>query len=190
MPIGLERAEEIARFYERHARRLQRAIRAKTVGLDDGGIEDACSLAWEKLVQRPEIDLDHHDAYWWVYRVALRRAWQLARRRQREQPGGGLNGADDDRPEPLAETDDMIDVVAERIEHATIREVLGELHPRERRELLLYAHGLSYEQIAQVTGTSHTAVNRWLARGKKALRTARDRGRITPDDPRWQPPRR
>jgi RNA polymerase sigma factor (sigma-70 family) len=187
MPIRLERTEEIARFYERHATRLQRAIRAKTVGLDDGGIEDACSFAWEQVVLRPDIDLDHHDAYWWVYRVALRRAWWLARRRQREQPGGGLNGADDDRPEPLAVSEDVIDVVAE---HATIREMLGELHWRERRELLLYAHGLSYEEIAEVTGTSYRAVSRWLARGKKKLREARDRGRVTPDDPRWQPNRR
>jgi DNA-directed RNA polymerase specialized sigma24 family protein len=56
-----------------------------------------------------------------------------------------------------------------------MREVLGELHWRERRELLLYAHGLSYEQIAEVTGTSYTAVNRWLHRAKKALRQARAR---------------
>jgi DNA-directed RNA polymerase specialized sigma24 family protein len=151
MPIRLERAEEIARFYERHAKRLHRAISAKTVGLDDGGIEDACSFAWEKLLQRPDIDLDHHDAYWWVYRVAIRRAWLLARRQRREQPGGGLNGADDDRPEPVADSDDITDVVAERVEYATIREMLGELHPRERRELLLYAHGLSYEEIAELS---------------------------------------
>jgi DNA-directed RNA polymerase specialized sigma24 family protein len=101
-----------------------------------------------------------------------------------------MSGTDDDRPEPMAESEDIIDVVADRVEHATIRKVLGELHWRERRELLLYAYGLSYEEIAAVTGTSYTAVNRWLARGKNALRTARDRGRITPDDPRWQPPGR
>jgi DNA-directed RNA polymerase specialized sigma24 family protein len=154
MPIRLQRAEEIARFYERHAKRLQRAIRAKTGGLDDDGIEDACSYAWEKLLQRPDIDLDHHDAYWWVYRVAIRRAWLLARRQRREQPGGGLNGADDDRPEPMAQTDDIIDVVADRIEHATFRETLGELHWRERRELLLLASGFSYAEIMQITGTT------------------------------------
>jgi DNA-directed RNA polymerase specialized sigma24 family protein len=40
---------------------------------------------------------------------------------------------------------------------------------------LPYAHGLGYEQIAEVTGTSYTAVNRWLDRGEKALRHARAR---------------
>jgi hypothetical protein len=34
MPIRLDRAEEIARFYERHAQRLHRTITAKTFGLD------------------------------------------------------------------------------------------------------------------------------------------------------------
>ena len=67
----------------------------------------------------------------------------------------------------------MVDLVSRRVAHATLRELLGELHWRERRELLLYAHGLSYREIAQVTGTSYTAVNKWLARGKNALWEAR-----------------
>ena len=58
--------------------------------------------------------------------------------------------------------------------------MLGRLHWRERRELLLYAHGFSYQEIAQVTGTSYTAVNRWLARGRNALRAAR--GELATDD--------
>jgi DNA-directed RNA polymerase specialized sigma24 family protein len=111
----------------------------------------------------------------------------VGRRQRYEQSAGGMSGADDKRPEPVADEEDIVDVVADRVEQATIRTVLGELHWRERRELLLYAHGLSYEEIAEVTGTSYTAVNRWLARGKKALRTARNRGRVTPDDLRWQP---
>jgi RNA polymerase sigma factor (sigma-70 family) len=190
MPIRLERAEEIARFYEHHAERLRRAITAKTSGLDAGIVDDACSYAWEKLLQRPDIDLDHKNAYWWVHKVALRQAWDFGRRQQRERSSGGMNGADEDRPEPISQGEDILDVVAEHVDHTTIRRLLGELHWRERRELLLYAHGLSYEEIAQVTGTSYTAVNRWLARGKKKLRDARDHGRITPDDPRWQPNRR
>ena len=43
-----------------------------------------------------------------------------------------------------------------------MHEVLGRLHWRERRELLLYAHGFSYQEIATLTGTSYTAVNRWI----------------------------
>ena len=77
---------------------------------------------------------------------------------------------------------DVADVVAERIEHASMREVLGRLHWRERRELALFAYGLSYDEIAAVTGTSYTAVNRWMARDRNALRAARS-GNQDPDRP-------
>ena len=69
----------------------------------------------------------------------------------------------------LTSISDIADVVADRIDRATVHEVLGRLQWRERRELLLYAHGFRYQEIAQLTGTSHTAVNRWLVRGKNAL---------------------
>jgi len=175
VPIGLERDEQIAQFYVRHADRLRHAISAKTSGLDPMLVEDACAFAWEQLLRRPDIDLARWEAYWWVYKVALRKAWAQGRALRREQPAGGLSGTDDETPEPLGADTDLADIVADRVECAVVREVLGELHWRERRELLLYAHGLSWQEIATVTGTSYTAVNRWLARGKKALREARAR---------------
>jgi DNA-directed RNA polymerase specialized sigma24 family protein len=66
---------------------------------------------------------------------------------------------------------------------ASMREVLGRLHWRERRELALFAYGLSYEEIATVTDTSYTAVNRWMARGRNALRAADARRHLNHDDP-------
>ena len=166
-----------------HAARLHRGICGKTVGLDDATVQDACAIAWERLLGRPDIDLERYEAYWWLYKVALRRAWALGRRRRREQPISGLNGADVDSLEPVDLDSDVADVVAERIEHASMREVLGRLHWRERRELALIAYGLSYEEIATVTGTSYTAVNRWMARGRNALRAADVRRHLSDDDP-------
>ena len=118
-----------------------------------------------------------------LYKVALREAWALGRRQRREQPVGGLNGADEDGLEPVDLDSDVADVVAERIEHAGMREVLGRLHWRERRELALFACGLTYEEIAAVTATSYTAVNRWMARGRNALRAADARRHLSDDDP-------
>ena len=175
MAIPADRDEQITRFYLDHAGRLRHAIGRKTCGLGNAIIDDACAFAWETLLGRPDIDLGHHQAYWWMYKVALRRAWTLGRRRHREQPIGGLNGADEDMLEPIGPDSDVADLVADRIDRATMHEVLGRLHWRERRELLLFAHGLSYDEIAQVTGTSYTAVNRWIVRGKTALRTDRAR---------------
>jgi RNA polymerase sigma factor (sigma-70 family) len=180
--IQLDRDEQVAAFYRQHAARLRRAIRAKAFGVGDDIIEDACAVAWERLLGRPDIDLQRYEAYWWLYKVALREAWALGRRRNREQPIGGLNGADDDAPEPVDLDSDVAEIVAERIEHASMRDVLGGLHWRERRELALFAYGLSYEEIAAVTGTSYTAVNRWMARGRNALRAARACGELPVDD--------
>jgi RNA polymerase sigma factor (sigma-70 family) len=175
VPVQLDHETQVTRFYARYADQLRRAIRRKTCGLDDALVDDACAFAWEQLLRRPYIDLQHHSAYSWVYKVALRRAWRLARLERRLAPAGGLTGLDEDGPEPAGSDIDLVDLVADRVEQATLREMLRDLHWRERRELLLYAHGLSYEEIAAVTGTSYTAVNRWLARGKKALRDARTR---------------
>ena len=94
-----------------------------------------------------------------------------------------MNGADEDSLEPVDLDSDVADVVAERIEHASMREVLGGLHWRERRELALFAYGLSYEEIATVTGASYTAVNRWMGRGRNALRAADARRHPADDDP-------
>jgi DNA-directed RNA polymerase specialized sigma24 family protein len=93
-----------------------------------------------------------------------------------------MTGADDDAPEPVDIDSEVAEVVARRLKHAAVDEVLGRLHWRERRELLLFAYGLSYQEIAAVTATSHTAVNRWLARGRNALRAARARGDLTAND--------
>jgi DNA-directed RNA polymerase specialized sigma24 family protein len=188
MAILASRDEQIATFYREHAARLRRGIRGKTVGLDDATIEDACAVAWERLLGRPDIDLERYQAYWWLYKVALREAWALGRQRRREQPTGGLNGADEDSLEPVDLDSDVADIVAERIEHASMREVLGGLHWRECRELALFAYGLSYEEIGALTGTSYTAVNRWMTRGRNALRAARTRGELGVDD--HEPPGR
>ena len=183
MAIQLDRDEQLTRFYRVHADRLRHDIARRARGLDDATIEDACAFAWELVCRRPDIDLERYEAYWWLYKVALREAWALGRRQRREQPVGGMNGTDEDSLEPVDLDSDVADVVVERIEDASMREVLGRLHWRERRELALFACGLSYEEIATVTGTSYTAVNRWMARGRNALRAADARRKLNHDDP-------
>jgi DNA-directed RNA polymerase specialized sigma24 family protein len=182
MALATNRDAQLTRFYRLHADHLRHDIARRTRGLNEAIIDDACAFAWELLCRRPDIDLGRYQAYWWMYKVALRQAWALGRRRHREQPIGGLNGADEDNLEPVDLDSEVADVVAERIEHASMREVLDRLHWRERRELALFAYGLSYEEIATVTGASYTAVNRWMARGRKALRAARA-GDEDPDRP-------
>jgi hypothetical protein len=70
---------------------------------------------------RPDIDLERYEAYWWLYKVALREVWALGPRRQREQPIGRLNGVDEDSLEPVDLDSDVPDMVAERIDTAPQR---------------------------------------------------------------------
>jgi DNA-directed RNA polymerase specialized sigma24 family protein len=52
-----------------------------------------------------------------------------------------------------------------------------QLKPREREALFLKALGYSYNEIARLTDSTYTAVNRRLTEGRARLRRlARDRG--------------
>jgi hypothetical protein len=80
------RDEQIAALYIHHAAQLRRAISARARGLDATLVDEACAFAWEKLLRRLDIDVTRYDAYRWIYKVALHRAWVLARAILREQP--------------------------------------------------------------------------------------------------------
>jgi hypothetical protein len=49
-------------------------IAARAGALDATLVDEACVLAWAKLLRRPEIDLTGHDAFGRVYTVSLHRA--------------------------------------------------------------------------------------------------------------------
>lgn len=50
------------------------------------------------------------------------------------------------------------------------RHALSKLKTDERRALWLLGFGLSYAEISEVTGWTHTKVNRCLSEGRVALR--------------------
>ena len=51
-----------------------------------------------------------------------------------------------------------------------MRSRLAKLKPQERQALGLFALGYSYGEICDLTGWTHTKVNRCLAEGRAALR--------------------
>ena len=59
---------------------------------------------------------------------------------------------------------------SERAECRDRMRLLAELKPDERRALLLRACGYSYLEIRELTGWTHTKVNRCLAEGRARLR--------------------
>jgi RNA polymerase sigma-70 factor (ECF subfamily) len=98
----------------------------------------------------------------WLYRIARHRA--LGELRKRRQPLSSLEGIDLAAEEP--EEDDFSAEDAQRV-HAA----LGQL-PLEHREVLLlrFFEGMSYEDIAAVTGCQLGTVRSRIHYAKRALR--------------------
>jgi len=101
VPIRPDRGEQIAGFCLVHAERRRRAIAGKTSGVDAALIDDACAVACEKLLTRPDIDLKRPTAFWWLYQAPAPSVGAGTQQRC-GQPSGSLSGTDDDTPEPMS----------------------------------------------------------------------------------------
>ena len=78
--------------------------------------------------------------------------------------------------EPASAEPPLNQQVLARVEHTQRVADLRALKPRERRDLYLHALGYRYNEIAQATGSSYTAVDRRLKEGRAQLRRlARER---------------
>jgi len=146
-----------ALFRRRH-HDLERAVRGM-VHAPDAVIEDACAFAWLQLVR---CHPDEGTAYAWLKTVAVHRAWQLAKRECR-----------DARLELFAEDaearHDPRDTELVVLAHEAL-EAIARLPERQRRYFTLHLSGNTYHDIARITGTSRSAVNKHLDRARKTLR--------------------
>jgi DNA-directed RNA polymerase specialized sigma24 family protein len=162
-----ERREQISAFYARHATRLQERVR-RHAHVPEQTIEDACQHAWTILVRRRDIRLDAA-GFSWLATVAIREAWH--RDAVPETPIGAFQGPphdhDCDRSEPPARDDRSAeDRALERIEHTERIGTLATLKPREREALTLQGLGYSYREIARLTDSTYSAVNRRITEGR------------------------
>jgi DNA-directed RNA polymerase specialized sigma24 family protein len=159
-----DRIAQIADFYSQKATELQRAV-TRRLRAPQATIEDACQTAWAILLRRPDIPLDHH-GFGWLHRVALTTGYRATR--PREQPAGGFlpEPGPGELPEPAALTEDIADRVTNRLDHQA---QLQALTSRQRRYLLLQATGLTYREMAALTGDSYRTVERQLTRAREHL---------------------
>src|SRR3954464_14271412 len=92
VPVS-SRHDDIAAYFAANAAALERTVTRHVVA-STVVIEDACSIAWSKLLRRPDIHLGS-DGFWWLSRVAVREVWRLTTQARRER---SLDGdADIDR---------------------------------------------------------------------------------------------
>jgi RNA polymerase sigma factor (sigma-70 family) len=152
-----------ARLYEALAVDLERIVRAE-VRAPREVIEDACHHAWAQLINHSE-RVERDKALTWLARTAIRHAWKLNRREQRELS-----------LEATANTRVVLPIVSQSPgppEHVEARERLAtvdELPERQRRLIWLRAVGLSYVEMAAFTGDSQRTVERQLLRATSRMR--------------------
>jgi DNA-directed RNA polymerase specialized sigma24 family protein len=168
--VSRERRQALASFFAANERYLRRSVYRHALA-DHARIEDACAFAWLKLVSRPDITLDRQ-GFAWLATVAIHEAWRLPRD-EREWPAGGFlpeSDRDDEVNEPAGPVSDPADLALARKLHRDRLARFACLKPRERRDLILLAGGYGYSEIAQLTGSTYTAVNRRITEGRARLR--------------------
>ena len=140
-------------------------------------VEDALQSAYALFLERFRGDCE---PLAWLYTTVKREAWARGRQTARRQeisldcPIAGTDATFDlsgslpsDVPEPQ-------DLTERRDDLAQRRQALAELKHDERQALWLLALGLSYAEICEETGWTHTKVNRCLSEGRGALKKILD----------------
>ncbi len=106
----------------------------------------------------------------WLYRLATNVAIDFLRKERRET---ACSLTDEEQVE-TAVTDDQADPyiqVSQKMEQVEIAKALEQLEPEYRQALVLRAvNGLSYEEIAQVTGCKSGTVKSRIARAREKMR--------------------
>jgi RNA polymerase sigma factor (sigma-70 family) len=156
--------EQLERLYRRHASRMLGIVGA-TVVAPEAAIEDACQIAWARLVDhRHSVSVE--GALAWVAKTAMREAVRMSR--------------DDTHVsiEIALEEDAAGEVIAlrvpgedERLEQRQRLCALTALPRRQQRLLWLKGFGLSYQEMAVHEGCTRRTVERQLLRAMHAVAT-------------------
>jgi RNA polymerase sigma factor (sigma-70 family) len=153
---------DVAGLFEHRAREVHRLVRHE-VRAPEAVIEDACQIAWIRLVDHRE-RVGRDTVIAWLVTTAMHEALKLLRREQREhhlapllaEPralGGGAH---------IAAPDEIV------LQRARL-EALRSLSVRQRQLVWLQGVGLSYEEMASETGATRRTVERQLTRARRKL---------------------
>jgi len=173
MQIAAEGARKRAAVetYVRHEATLRRTARRYSLCDDDA--DDALQRALEILLTKAPSD-DPRELIRWTQTVVKHEALAVRRERERILSGPAAVTPEPGREDWVALLPSDADGPPERAERheavARSREALQTLKPQELRALSLLAEGYSYAEIGEITGFSHTKINRCLAEGRERFR--------------------
>lgn len=113
--------------------------------------------------------LDHPSAFrWWLYTIVRHEVFGRLRRRKQYRPVA-LEDADQD----VWETDSPLERVIAEERSAQLRRLLDRLRPEYREALMLREiEGMTYDEIAAVTGATVSAIKSRLFKARRALALA------------------
>jgi RNA polymerase sigma factor (sigma-70 family) len=154
----VETLQEVADLYATQAVRVRRLVHLRLTA-PDAVVEDACQVAWLRLV-RHRSRVRRQTAASWLVRVAAREALRLMDLGDRDRPLEELE-ADDSGRAP-----DVIEAFADRHERLG---AIDRLPERQQRLVWLQGLGFSYSEMAGVTGDSPRTVQRQLLRARRTL---------------------
>jgi RNA polymerase sigma factor (sigma-70 family) len=150
---------DVGELYRVLARRLEQLVRLY-VRTPDVVIEDACQIAWSRLLRHRD-RVQPESAMSWLLRTAVREAFKLSRCDRREVPLEATTEAA--LPRTQATPVQLIEC-RERLAE------LGRLPERQQRAVWLHAFGLNYGEIAVYEGCTARTVERQLLRARQAIR--------------------
>ena len=164
--------------YSRHEDALRRTARRYSLCADDA--DEALQRALEILLLKAPSD-DQRELIRWTQTVVKHEALAVKRDRERILSGPAAVTPEPGRDDWVAMIPARTDGPPERAERqeaiARSREALQTLKPQELRALGLLAEGYSYKEIGEITGFSHTKINRCLAEGREKFRRVLSRSR-------------
>jgi RNA polymerase sigma factor (sigma-70 family) len=156
--------DELGDLYRALAGQVRQTVRC-SVRAPDTVIDDACQIAWDRLLRRWG-DVSRETALPWLIRTANREALRLLRRAARDVPLDRLylNGDQTSSRVAVATPSDQI------AEFRAKLDLVRALPQRQQRLIWLQGFGFSYAEMADYTGATTRTVERQLMRAKRALR--------------------
>ncbi|HYZ79800.1 MAG TPA: sigma-70 family RNA polymerase sigma factor [Solirubrobacteraceae bacterium] len=154
---------EIGALYARSAGLVRGHVRCG-VAAPEAVIEDACQVAWSRLLHHQE-RVSRDRAVAWVITTAVHEAFKFVRRSDREV---SLDQLVDETGDLYlqATSPSLIETVESRLR----LELLDALPQRQQRLLWLQGLGFGYTEMATGTGSTVRTVERQLAKARRRLR--------------------
>lgn len=152
---------DVGELYRLLARRLEQIVRVD-VRAPDVVIEDACQVAWTRLIHHRH-RVHRETVMSWLARTAVHEAFRVVRRDHRTLPLESVS----EQTVPAACRCPAPDTVVENRQRLS---EIGALPVRQQRVLWLHALGLSYAEIAAHEACTVRTVDRQLLRARASIR--------------------